>query len=194
MDAGEPLLCGERFEHIDPMAFDDPRTGKRLLYWGSASKPIRVRELAPDRMRFAADSPATELIFADSGRAYSRLVEGAWVTYRSGTYYLFYSGDRCCGRNAHYALMVARSNDALGPFELLGTPVLEGSAEWRAPGHNSVATDDEATDWILYHAMREAPRRLMMLDRVEYRDGWPRVADDRPSGTPQPRPAIAGGR
>ena len=69
-DSGEPLLCGERFEHIDPMAFDDPRTGKRLLYWGSASRPIRVRELAPDRMRFAPDSRAIELIPADPARAY----------------------------------------------------------------------------------------------------------------------------
>jgi arabinan endo-1,5-alpha-L-arabinosidase len=193
-DAGEPLICGERFEHIDPMAFDDPRTGKRLLYWGSASKPIRVRELAPDRMRFADQSAATDLVFADSGRAYSRLVEGAWVIYRAGIYYLFYSGDRCCGPNANYALMVARSTDALGPFELLGTPVIERSAEWNAPGHNCVVTDDQGTDWILYHAMREAPRRLMLLDRVEYRDGWPRVAGNQPSHTPQLRPMIGHGR
>jgi len=191
VDSGNPLLCGERFEHIDPMAFDDPRTGKRLLYWGSASKPIRVRELAPDRMRFAADSSATDLIFADPGRAYSRLVEGAWVIYREGTYYLFYSGDRCCGSNVNYALMVARSKDAFGPFELLGTPVIERSAQWDAPGHNCVVTDDAGTDWILYHAMRDAPRRLMLLDRIQYRDGWPRVAGNRPSDTPQERPAIA---
>jgi len=193
-DSGEPLLCGERFEHIDPMAFDDPKTGQRLLYWGSASKPIRVRELAPDRMRFAADSPVRELILADPERAYSRLVEGAWVTYRAGTYYLFYSGDRCCGANANYALMVARSNNALGPFELLGAPIVERSAEWNAPGHNSMVTDDEGTDWIFYHAVREAPRRLMLLDRIEYRDGWPRVAGDHPSHTPQQRPAIGRGR
>jgi len=193
-DSGEPLLCGERFEHIDPMAFDDPRTGRRLLYWGSASKPIRVRELSPDRMRFADGSSATDLIFADSGRAYSRLVEGAWLIYRAGTYYLFYSGDRCCGANANYALMVARSTDALGPFELLGTPIIERSAEWNAPGHNCVVTDDQGTDWILYHAMREPPRRLMLLERIEYRDGWPRVTGDQPSHTPQLRPAVGRGR
>jgi arabinan endo-1,5-alpha-L-arabinosidase len=31
------------------------------------------------------------------------LVEGAWVTYRAPHYYLFYSGDNCCGPRAHYA-------------------------------------------------------------------------------------------
>lgn len=192
IDVGEPLLCGKSFEHIDPMAFDDPRTGKRLLYWGSASRPIRVRELAPDRLRFAPDSLAVDLISADPGRAYSRLVEGAWVIYRQGRYYLFYSGDRCCGANANYALMVARSNDAFGPFELLGVPILESSAEWRAPGHNSVVADDAGNDWILYHAMRDSPRRLMLLDRIEYREGWPRVEGDRPSSTSRIRPVLRG--
>ena len=35
VDNGEPLLCGSGFINIDPMAFDDPKTGKKLLYWGS---------------------------------------------------------------------------------------------------------------------------------------------------------------
>jgi len=146
VDSGEPLLCGEGIENIDPMAFDDPKTGARLLYWGSASQPIRVRELAHDRMHFAPDSAATDLIFADPARAYGKLVEGAWVVYRHDTYYLFYSGDRCCGANANYALMVARSTNALGPFELLGAPVIERSTAWNAPGHNSVVTDAQGTD------------------------------------------------
>ena len=123
-------------------------------------------------------------------RAYSRLVEGAWVIHRNGIYYLFYSGDRCCGANANYALMVARSNDAQGPFELLGTPILVSSTEWHAPGHNSVVADAAGTDWILYHAMRAPPNRLMLLDRVTYRDGWPRVEGNRPSNSPGRGPFV----
>jgi hypothetical protein len=52
-DSGHPLQCGPGFVNIDPMAFDDPATGKRLLYWGSGFQPIKVRELAPDRLSFA---------------------------------------------------------------------------------------------------------------------------------------------
>ena len=44
-----------------------------------------------------------------SVQRYQRLVEGAWVHRRDGWYYLFYSGDNCCGPNAHYATLVARS-------------------------------------------------------------------------------------
>ena len=40
---------------------------------------------------------------------------------RGDFYYLFYSGDNCCGPKAHYAVMVARSRSATGPFETLAT-------------------------------------------------------------------------
>ena len=54
VDIGMPLLLGMGFEYIDPMAFDDPATGKRLLYWGSGFQPIKVQELSADRLSFAA--------------------------------------------------------------------------------------------------------------------------------------------
>jgi hypothetical protein len=34
----------------------------------------------------------------------------------------------------------------------------------------------------------------MLLDRIEYRDGWPRVSGNRPSDAPRQRPSIARGR
>src|SRR6478736_8522344 len=55
-DIGKPLLLGTGFEFIDPMAYDDPATGKHLLYWGSGFPPIKVQDLAPDRLSFAPDS------------------------------------------------------------------------------------------------------------------------------------------
>lgn len=193
LDAGEPLLCGNRSEQIDPMAFDDPATGKRLLYWGSDSKPIKVQELAHDRLRFEPGSVPREVIFPDAGREYRSLIEGAWVVHRDGTYYLFFSGDRCCGPAARYALMVARARDALGPFEILEEPVLESSSSWRAPGHNSVIADDAGSDWLLYHAMpagTQRGERVMLLDRLVYRDGWPRIEGDQPSASLQAAPLL----
>jgi arabinan endo-1,5-alpha-L-arabinosidase len=181
-DSGAPLLCGQGVEHIDPMAFDDPRTGRRLLYWGSG--PIRVQELAADRLRLLPGSTPIELIQRDPQRPYRRLVEGAWVIFRQGYYYLFFSGDRCCDQAPRYAVMVARSRNALGPFEELEPPVLEKSDAWLAPGHNSVAVGDDGSDWIVYHAIdarRHAARlqpgveRVMLIDRLEYADGWPRI-------------------
>jgi arabinan endo-1,5-alpha-L-arabinosidase len=208
-DVGQPLQCGEGFVNIDPMAFDDPVTGKRLLYWGSGFKPIKVRELAPDRVSFAEGSTAIDLVPAvptDDPTNYQRLVEGAWVIHRPPFYYLFYSGDNCCGPGLHYAAMVARSRSATGPFETLeaatGKPssvILEKTAEWGGPGHNSVVRDDAGTDWIVYHAVDTAntrlkpesdvnTRRILLIDRLVYEKGWPRAAG--PTEGPQPAPVV----
>ena len=206
-DVGKPLQCGESFINIDPMAFDDPKTGKRLLYWGSGFQPIKVRELAPNRIEFAANSQPVDLISTikdENPDNYQRLVEGAWITYRKGYYYLFYSGDNCCGDKAHYAVMAARSKSATGPFETLAQAVagrknsviLEMNNEWLAPGHNSVIRDDKGQDWIIYHAINvknrnlskaesiggdRADRRVMLMNRLVYKNGWVWTAE---GGTP----------
>jgi arabinan endo-1,5-alpha-L-arabinosidase len=205
VDMGHPLRCGEGFVNIDPMAFDDPATGKHLLYWGSGFEPIRVQELGRDLMSFAPGSKPTDLVWpAPNKSGFPVLIEGSWVIRRGGYYYLFYSGDNCCGPKANYAVMVARSRSAMGPFETLeqatGKPhsiVLEKSARWIAPGHNSVITDSNGQDWIVYHAVdvnrpREKSsddlntRRIMLIDRIAWRDGWPVIAG--PSEQPEPAP------
>src|SRR5437588_4801200 len=98
VDTGRPLLCGAGFVNIDPMAFDDPVTGKHLLYWGSGFQPIRVQELGPDRMSFADGSQPLDLIWPNGEKgAFPRLVEASWLLHHEDHYYLFYSGDNCCG-------------------------------------------------------------------------------------------------
>jgi arabinan endo-1,5-alpha-L-arabinosidase len=204
VDMGHPLQCGDGFVNIDPMAFDDPATERKLLYWGSGFQPIKVRELAPDRMSFAAGSSAIDLVptaKSDDPAEYQKLVEGAWVLRRNGYYYLFLSGDNCCGSRAHYAVMVARSKSATGPFELAPKKVvLEAAGKWVAPGHNSVITDADGQDWMLYHAVDAArprtkptddvnTRRVMLIDRIEWVDGWPRMAGA-PSSASQGKPKL----
>ena len=207
VDMGHPLLCGETFVDIDPMAFDDPATGKRLLYWGSGFKPVKVQELGVDRMSFAPGSAPKELVWPNPVKdAFPVLVEGSWVIRRDGYYYLFYSGDNCCGAKANYAVMVARSKSATGPFETLeqatGKPhsiILEKRGYWAAPGHNSIVTDAAGQDWIVYHAVdarkpREKPtddvntRRVMLIDPIRWVDGWPVI--DGPSAQPRSAPRV----
>ena len=194
-DMGHPLQCGEGFVNIDPMAFDDPATGKRLLYWGSGFEPIKVQELGPDRMSFAAGSVPKDLVSPNPVKdQFPVLIEGPWAVRHGSWYYLFYSGDNCCGTKANYAVMVARSRSATGPFETLEQAtgkahsiILGARGNWIAPGHNSVATDASGRDWIVYHAVdvrrpRTKPtdevntRRIMLIDRIEWRDGWPVIA------------------
>src|SRR5438270_1527792 len=157
VDMGMPLLLGMGFEFIDPMVFDDPATGKRLLYWGSGFRPIKVQELAPDHMSFAPGSEPVDLIWPNPVKGtFPRLVEASWVIRHDDYYYLFYSGDNCCGPDAEYGVMVARSPSATGPFETLeqarGVPhslMLFKSERLLAPGHNSVITDKAGQVWMV---------------------------------------------
>ena len=207
VDMGMPLLLGVGFEYIDPMVLDDPSSGKSYLYWGSGFLPIKVQELGADRMSFAQNSAPREIVWPNPIKdAFPRLVEAAWVIRRDEFYYLFYSGDNCCGPDAHYGVMVARSNLPTGPFETLeearGVPhslMLFKSERWLAPGHNSIVTDAAGDTWIVYHAIdvnkpRQTQedeinsRRILLIDKIHWRDGWPFVGT--PSDQPQPAPAV----
>jgi arabinan endo-1,5-alpha-L-arabinosidase len=102
--------------------------------------------------------------------------------------------------------MVARSKNPTGPFETLeqarGVPhslMLFKSERWLAPGHNCIVKDKAGEDWIVYHAIdvnrgRQTPqcginsRRVLLIDRIEWRDGWPHVGT--PTDTPQPMPLV----
>ncbi|MFD1467761.1 glycoside hydrolase family 43 protein [Hymenobacter caeli] len=209
VDSGRPLLRGPGFTCIDPMAYDDPATGQRLLYWGSGFGPLWVQALAEDRVSFAPSSAARAVVQpsgpADDAANYHRLIEASWLHRRDGWYYLFFSGDNCCGPRAHYAVLVARSRAATGPFEVQPAPVVAANAHWLAPGHNCVVTDAAGQDWLAYHAIdvrrptfaaiddaEGYTRRALLLDRLDYDpDGWPRVAGGTPSWQPQPGPAGA---
>jgi arabinan endo-1,5-alpha-L-arabinosidase len=197
VDAGQPIVCSDDFEAIDPKAYDDP-SGKRLLYWGSAFAPIHVRELAQSRTEFAAGS-ATSDVVSPSALPYESLVEGAWLHAAKGYAYIFYSGDNCCGDNAHYAVMVARANSTLGPFTGFASTgasdntILVANDTWNAPGHNAIVTDDVGDDWMVYHAIDRAHpgTRKLLLDKITYTNGWPTIASRSPSTTLQSGPMIA---
>lgn len=194
VDMGMPLLLGMGFEYIDPMAYDDSLTGKRFLYWGSGFQPIRVQELAQDRLSFATGSQPVDLVWPNPVKgAFPRLVEGAWAIRHGDDYYLFYSGDNCCGPDAEYGVMVARSRQPTGPFETLeqakGVPhslMLFKSERWLAPGHNCIVEDKAGEVWIIYHAIDvDRPRqrqedeinsrRVLLIDKIAWKDGWPHV-------------------
>ena len=206
-DTGTPLACGNDFWHIDPMAFDDPVSGKHYLYWGSDRQPIAVQELDADRVHFAAGSTPAMVIQPGSA-AYEALVEGPWVIKRGDWYYLFYSGNDCCSLpNPHYAVLVARSTSPTGPFQkrgdALGTgnsTILTGDDVFRGPGHNAIVTDSKGDDWIVYHAVDpnkprlsdgQSVRRPMLIDRIKYdASGWPYVEGGHPSHTNTTPPAV----
>lgn len=195
VDKGTALMKGKEFKVLDPMAMIDPKTKKRVMYWGSDFAPISVSELTDNWKEIKLGTNAIAVIPTNNEKEYTKLVEGAWVDYYDGKYYLYYSGDNCCGDNANYAVMVARADNAFGPFIRLGSTKADSSSvilakdnTWFAPGHNSIFHDKQGNTYIAYHAefkseadaskalkQNKYVRRVMCIEPVVYKNGWPVV-------------------
>ncbi|WP_274364125.1 family 43 glycosylhydrolase [Paenibacillus thermotolerans] len=184
---------------IDPMLFVD--NGTPYLFWGSFHGIYGI-ELAKDGLSITGEK------FRIAGSDY----EAPYIIKRDGYYYFFGSLGSCCeGENSTYRVAVARSDNIKGPYTdqqgddivySQGKPVVVGmfmtgeEKEFVGPGHNSIVRDDNGTDWLVYHAVdvsypklgNGATRRPLMIDPLEWNDGWPALKDLRPSTKEQPGP------
>lgn len=189
-DKGTSLACEAGYVNIDPFAFIDPITGKKLLYWGSGHEPIRVQEMSDDWKSFAEGSKPSFLVHPYQETTYDKLIEGAWIDYHEGSYYMYYSGDNCCGPSANYAVLVAKSESALGPFvsmakskNVSSSAILRKDDHWLAPGHNSIFRDAKGETYIAYHAIpvnkipaqQDYNTRVFLIKPLTYKNGWPVV-------------------
>ncbi|MVA76098.1 family 43 glycosylhydrolase [Auraticoccus sp. F435] len=179
--------------------------GRRFLYYGSYFGGVHVTELAADGL-----TPVGE----PTQVAIDNRYEGSYVIRHDGWYYLMASAANCCaGPTTGYSVFAGRARSPQGPFvdadgiSLLdsrvgGTLVLtQNGNRWIGAGHHAVATDASGREFIVYHAIdREDPwltepfginERPMLLDRLDWVDGWPRTrAGLGPSDSPQPAPVT----
>ncbi len=171
------------------------------LYYGSTggTSPRDQTGISVRDVDIAADGSLSlrgdaKVVVSEQGER--ELVEGAWMHQKNGQYYLFYSDGRwdAKGGAEDYALKVARSASPDGPFEKLGAPILQQGNGYAGTGHNSIVTDDAGQDWLMYHAWGadHSTGRVLMMDPIEWRDGWPVVNDGTgPSNAPMDAPVIA---
>jgi arabinan endo-1,5-alpha-L-arabinosidase len=214
-DSGAPLVGPRRgLNAADPNdwlwtfdpAYLQAADGQQYLYYGSYYGGVFVTELSADGTR--AVGGATMV-------AIDNRYEGSYVVPRNGWYYLFASSSNCCaGPVTGYSVFVGRSRSPLGPFvdkqgiSLLASRtggsivITPNGNRWVGTGHNAVIADPSGQDWFVYHAIdRAVPyldepfginRRPMLLDRLDWINGWPTVRAGRwASDDPQRAPATA---
>eukprot|EP00942_MAST-04A_sp_MAST-4A-sp1_P012672 g12672.t1 len=192
----DPIVCDtQNSTAMDPRVFED-KGGEVFLFFGSHGSPIVMGQLDLTRTKLLSGTKIAAVLPDTS--SYGRVVEAPWVYIdKAGALTMFYSGSQCCGKNAHYSVMAARSGlGPRGPWEKLGGASGETSVVLKSelhghvtnPGHNAVVTDDAGQDWILYHANEggqcnstSCPRKLY-LDRLYYNrtynglSNWPWTA------------------
>ena len=177
---------------IDPAQFTDV-DGSRYLYYGSYYGGLWVTELSADGLTAAGTATMV---------AIDNKFEGSFVVRHEGWYHLFASSANCCaGPTTGYSVSVGRSRSPRGPFvdrdglrldvsRAGGTPVIAPNGNrWIGTGHNGFLTDLAGQDWLVYHAIDRADpyldepvfrtgdinERPMLLDRLDWIDGWPTV-------------------
>lgn len=168
---------------IDPFFIEDG--GKKYLFWGSF-RGIYAIELSNDGQTVKEGAEKQQI----AGTAY----EGVYIHKHKGYYYMFASIGSCCaGTKSTYTTVVGRSRNLFGPYlNKEGKSMMENNHEvlihknerFVGTGHNSeIVKDDEGNDWILYHAVdTKSPKgRVLLLDKVIWKNGWPSVKDSTPS-------------
>lgn len=176
---------------IDPFYIEE--NGHKYLFWGSFRGIFRI-ELTDDGL---AVRPGCEPVQV-AGTAY----EGTYIHKHNGKYYFFASVGSCCaGVKSTYKTVVGRSDSLFGPYvDKQGRPMMEnhhevlihGDGHFVGTGHNSeIVTDEAGNDWMLYHSfVVDGPKgRVLMMDRIEWKDGWPYVKASKPSSK-APVPVI----
>ncbi|MGB3105335.1 family 43 glycosylhydrolase [Sphingobacterium siyangense] len=148
-DSGKPLIDSKTAgvsggQAIDPAVFTDPKSGKSYLYWGNSY--LAVAELQSDMTSIKKGS--VKIITPD--RTFR---EGAYVIYRNGKYYFFWSEDDT--RSQNYRVRYGISNSPLGPISIVRENLVlqkDPTKGIYGTGHNSILQIPEKDEWyIIYH-------------------------------------------
>tara|TARA_R110002072_G_scaffold264748_1_gene423611 strand:- start:107725 stop:108771 length:1047 start_codon:yes stop_codon:yes gene_type:complete len=185
---------------IDPFYME--KNNKKYLVWGSFHG-LFLTELSVDGKK-----PTGQKVQVAGNH-----LEAAYVYEKEGYYYLFGSAGTCCeGVNSTYKVLVGRSENLEGPYldkegksmmdSDSGTLIVRTNTSgngYAGPGHNAeIVTDKDGQDWLLYHGMaKQKPklnngtnRRVLLLDKLIWTDGWPSIAGREPSTTSQQSPVF----
>lgn len=197
------------FWDFDPDVITEHEGTQKYIYYGSYFGGVQVRPLSADGL---TTEPATAVQITLPNR-----YEGSEVIYHDGYYYYLGSATDCCrGPLTGYSVFVGRSTSPTGPFEDRdGVSLLNGRVggsvfltmngnRWVGPGHQTTFEDHDGQWWSFYHAVdRNRPyfggatgftRRPVLLDPVDWVNGWPTVRGGRwVSAQKMPVPAAQPG-
>ncbi len=133
----------DSWDHVKTVLATDPDAA---MIVAAMTTPIHAQRLDENGALIGED----RLVLVNDLGWEGHLIEGPWVTYQQGRYWLFYAGNDF-GTPA-YGIGVAVADHPLGPYVKQPEPLLKTRADWWAPGHASVAPGLDGTPQLFFHA------------------------------------------
>ena len=109
--------------------------------------PVRAQRIAADGRSLIGEDT---IVLKNDQDWEGHLIEGPFVTYQEGRYWLFYAGNDFS--TPSYGIGVAVADHPLGPYTKQQEPLLRSTREWVAPGHASVAPGIDGQPQLFFHA------------------------------------------
>src|SRR5262245_44143925 len=189
-----PVLVKQARGWIDPAPLWDSDGAAYLVHAFANSRAwiksvLHVAPLSPDGLRVTGED---RLVF--DGRAHHPTIEGPKFYKRDGYYYIFApAGGVPTGWQT-----VLRSRTVYGPYE--DRVVLEqGRTDVNGPHQGAWIETESGEDWFVHFQDRGAYGRIVHLEPMTWRGGWPVIGrDDEGDGKGNPvltyrKPTVASG-
>jgi hypothetical protein len=109
--------------------------------------PVRAQRIAHDGRSLLGEN---KIVLTNDQDWEGHLIEGPFVTYQEGRYWLFYAGNDFS--TPAYGIGVAVADHPLGAYTKQAEPLLRSTQEWVAPGHASVAPGLDGQPQLFFHA------------------------------------------
>lgn len=135
-----------------------------------------------------SDDGLTPAAGAQPVKIASEIFDAPYIKEKDGKFYLFASeGTTLGGATCLCQQVVGRADRIEGPYFDKSSKsmsdggyevVMRGSTKFTGPGHGYIFDAPDGNTWILYNAYDlsdVAKGRTLMLDRVNWQDGWPVV-------------------
>lgn len=172
-DTPELVEAGKGMIDPTPLWDDDGRVYLIHAYAASRSginSMLVIKELNAEGNKVISDP----VMVFDGNDGTNHTIEGPKLYKRGGYYYIFAPA----GGVVYGWQIVLRSKNIYGPYESK-IVMRQGNTEINGPHQGAWVTTKEGEDWFLHFQDRGAYGRILHLNPMHWKDGWPVIGVDK---------------
>ncbi len=170
----EPVLVAAGKGLIDPCPLWDSDGQVYLVHAYAGSRAGIKSVIAVKKLNAEGTKAVDEGVLVYDGHELDPTIEGPKFYKRDGWYYIFAPAG---GVSTGWQL-VLRSKKLYGPYERK-VVMDQGSTPINGPHQGAWVTTQTGEDWFLHFQDREAYGRIVHLQPMKWKDGWPVIGEDK---------------